>query len=80
MARRFWLPGGIAAGAFLFGMAYVGWWYQGHVQAQFFDLVEKIDKVNEVDARENEEFSDEASQILTVCDCTSGGSTKSPAQ
>lgn len=56
MARRFWLPCGIAAGAFLVGMAYVGWWYQRRVQAQFLDLVGKIDKIDDVDARENDEL------------------------
>jgi hypothetical protein len=34
-------------------MAYIGWWYQRHLRAQFLDMVSKIDNVNEDELREN---------------------------
>ncbi|KAF2476029.1 uncharacterized protein BDR25DRAFT_379698 [Lindgomyces ingoldianus] len=41
-ARRYWTPCGLSATAFLVAAAYIGWWYQRRLRAQFRDLVDNL--------------------------------------
>jgi hypothetical protein len=38
------MPAGISATLLLVLMAYVGWWYQRHLRARFYEMVSRIDE------------------------------------
>lgn len=52
-AQHYWLSTGVAATALLIAMTFTGWWYQQRMRLRFRSLVERIDAVNEGDAKEN---------------------------
>ncbi|KAI1478035.1 hypothetical protein F4774DRAFT_386704 [Daldinia eschscholtzii] len=53
-AEKWWFPAGVVSVVFMIIVAYIGWWYQRSLRQRYYDLVEKIDHVNEFNAEAEE--------------------------
>lgn len=58
MARKYWLPVGVTATAFMLFVTYIGWFHQRRLRGHFQYLVTKIDGINEADYDENADYDD----------------------
>ncbi|KAK6956912.1 hypothetical protein Daesc_002194 [Daldinia eschscholtzii] len=67
-AEKWWFPAGVVSVVFMIIVAYIGWWYQRSLRQRYYDLVEKIDHVNEFEAEADEGYDtdgDHTRQPLT---------------